>query len=841
MRLLNIHTHTFREFHGENIPPYLIASHRWTADETTFKDVLKKRNKSSAGWRKIEGFCEQARKDNELLESFEDVTCCEWLWIDTACIDQKSSSEVSESINSMHAWYSYAQECHAYLADVKPYLASQQSSEVLFEFKNSEWFKRGWTLQELLAPRCVVFFTQTWQVIGHKCADCNSEQSCEGAGPLLNAVIAEVTGIPEEVLQDYERSKAISVEEKMRWQLGRRTTRVEDRAYCLLGLFDVHMPLLYGEGEKAMLRLERTVYEELASPWRSQLRLNFSDSTEQGANFNSQPHSKHSLLRSGRPLAITRYSDVEGEVACICGYTDDDTWLVACDVCQSWQHATCYFPEMDGQQSMAADQEHRCVRCCPRILDGEAAARRQRQKRAQSAQLASSTESGKEFVPSLKRRAEDDGGTGTKKFRSEKRKRLASDHRQAEETQEKETGSSIERVKAKIAAAKSQAYDEDEGGDIVDNAGSAVDPPKGAPSSLEAAGRDEVGQATKEPPIDAAAGIPMEVDGRKEAEAPPLTARLQLQPDGNDKLVGTSEQLSLTLASASQTGLGLADQMSQPETNIDCAPPSSQGETLRPESETPSQGRTGFLSSRVAASQAEMNERESVEDARVLETRQLHKARERVDRGPFQLGAGQVHRGPEPMFQRAESDGDNFGKSGVTAYNSSISAPRSDAGFAEPLSGQIISPQNLFNMDTVPPSTSFTNLTAPGPTFLETAADEDYHTSPLFQDDLGLFDDSSSKQWFALFPEQPTPTPATAATQQADTASGNPTGKRDKPLPPITVDVEDSVALKRARNTAAARKSREKKVEAHEAELASLKAQVEHWKAQALDSVNPEA
>lgn len=86
---------------------------------------------------------------------------------------------------------------------------------MLDDFRNSEWFKGGWTLQELMAPRCVVFFTQTWQIIGHKCSDCNPSQSCEGAGPLLIGIIADVTGIPEEVLKDYERSKSMSTQEKI--------------------------------------------------------------------------------------------------------------------------------------------------------------------------------------------------------------------------------------------------------------------------------------------------------------------------------------------------------------------------------------------------------------------------------------------------------------------------------------------------------------------------------------------------------------------------------------------------------------------------------------------------
>ncbi|KAK5161247.1 hypothetical protein LTS14_001043 [Recurvomyces mirabilis] len=164
--------HTFREYHGENIPPYVITSHRWSNDETTYKDVLKKRNTTSKGWGKIEGFCDRVQSDNGLLKAFDNATCCDWIWVDTCCIDARSSAEVSESINSMFQWYADAQECYAYLTDVRSIPASGDVSEVLDDFRKSEWFRRGWTLQELVALKCVVFFTRTWEVIGHKCAYC---------------------------------------------------------------------------------------------------------------------------------------------------------------------------------------------------------------------------------------------------------------------------------------------------------------------------------------------------------------------------------------------------------------------------------------------------------------------------------------------------------------------------------------------------------------------------------------------------------------------------------------------------------------------------------------------
>ena len=254
MRLLNIETMRFTEFYGNTIPSYVITSHRWTNDEASYKDIVKWKKPESKGHKKIEGFCAFVTKDNKLLRSHNPTwPPCDWVWIDTCCIDQRSSAEVSESINSMFRWYSQARECIAYLADVSP--LSTGWDIVMDHFRRSEWFTRGWTLQELLAPRCVVFLNSVWEVIGHKCSFCSYKSPCAGAGPLLNQEIAKAAGIREDILSDYRQSENLSVEDKMKWMEHRSTTRTEDMAYCLLGLFDVNIPLLYGEGYKALLRL----------------------------------------------------------------------------------------------------------------------------------------------------------------------------------------------------------------------------------------------------------------------------------------------------------------------------------------------------------------------------------------------------------------------------------------------------------------------------------------------------------------------------------------------------------------------------------------------------------
>jgi len=133
----------------------------------------------------------------------------------------------------MFQYYQRAQVCYAYLSDVP----SSRLAANEWAFRNSQWFTRGWTLQELLAPQSVEFFDRTWTEIGTKAS--------------LQEVIQSITGINH--LFNYSEA---CVSQKMSWASKRVTTRVEDQAYCLLGLFNVSMPPLYGEGENAFHRLQ---------------------------------------------------------------------------------------------------------------------------------------------------------------------------------------------------------------------------------------------------------------------------------------------------------------------------------------------------------------------------------------------------------------------------------------------------------------------------------------------------------------------------------------------------------------------------------------------------------
>ncbi|KAK6072734.1 HET domain-containing protein [Seiridium cupressi] len=171
----------------------------------------------------------------------------DYVWVDTCCIYKSSSTELTEAINSMFEWYSKAAICYAYLSD---YSLSDPTSGL----HESQWFTRGWTLQELIAPPEVEFYDQAGQLFGTRDS--------------LRPGISAITGIEEEVLtsnpsRDLESLlRSIPVARRMSWASRRRTTRKEDIAYCLLGIFSVNMPMLYGEGMRAFTRLQEEIMKD---------------------------------------------------------------------------------------------------------------------------------------------------------------------------------------------------------------------------------------------------------------------------------------------------------------------------------------------------------------------------------------------------------------------------------------------------------------------------------------------------------------------------------------------------------------------------------------------------
>ncbi|KAI6042317.1 heterokaryon incompatibility protein-domain-containing protein [Pisolithus marmoratus] len=235
-----LHSNVLKEFVDENVE-YAILSHRW-GDEVNHDEMSKLKTmtkeerdkvREHEGYGKILKSCKQAANDR-----------LSWLWVDTCCIDKRSSSELSEAIRSMYRWYENSKRCYAYLHDVeRRTFPTKQDKE---RYKNSngwpELFSRGWTLQELIAPADVQFFNKEWISLGSKQKHAST--------------LHEITRIPESVLKGTLSPGQVCVAQIMSWAADRQTTRVEDRAYSLLGLFGVNMPMLYGEGRKAFQRLQ---------------------------------------------------------------------------------------------------------------------------------------------------------------------------------------------------------------------------------------------------------------------------------------------------------------------------------------------------------------------------------------------------------------------------------------------------------------------------------------------------------------------------------------------------------------------------------------------------------
>jgi hypothetical protein len=213
---------------SEEIPPYAILSHTWGEQEVVFddlKDIVNAQNKE--GYRKIRFCAQQAKLDG-----------LDYFWIDTCCIDKANNTELSKAINSMFRWYRNAERCYAFLSDVGNVTLEGNGESV---FRQSRWFKRGWTLQELLAPHSVEFFSRHGARLGDK--------------ESFKHTIHEVTGIPIEALSGSDLSE-FDVAERFLWAANRQTTEEEDGAYCLFGIFGVHLPLIYGEGkDNALERL----------------------------------------------------------------------------------------------------------------------------------------------------------------------------------------------------------------------------------------------------------------------------------------------------------------------------------------------------------------------------------------------------------------------------------------------------------------------------------------------------------------------------------------------------------------------------------------------------------
>jgi hypothetical protein len=246
MWLINTDTLKLEQFYDKNVPPYVILSHTWGQNELTFQDIqdLTPDVREKNGYRKVTEFCELAKRYDY-----------EYAWVDTCSIDKSSSSELTEAINSMYKWYHNADMCIVYLEDypppsvVMPPLVEAKKFSKSHDLSGCRWLYRGWTLQELIAPEDVRFFDSSWNLLGSK-------------STMLD-VISEMTRINKLVLNGVMKVSECTVAERFSWASHRETTRDEDIAYCLFGLFDVHMPLVYGEGkQRAFRRLQIEITKE---------------------------------------------------------------------------------------------------------------------------------------------------------------------------------------------------------------------------------------------------------------------------------------------------------------------------------------------------------------------------------------------------------------------------------------------------------------------------------------------------------------------------------------------------------------------------------------------------
>ncbi|KAF2663417.1 HET-domain-containing protein [Microthyrium microscopicum] len=250
MRLIDTTTGELSYFMAD-IPPYAILSHTWVPGEEmslreyelTFTSGHDSRTSELIAKLKLKSGYGKIQKCLRLAKS----QGIEWAWIDTCSIDKTSSAELSEAINSMFKWYKNADVCYVYLEDVHVVgsaLKDLNLLDVSHDFYQTKWFTRGWTLQELIAPLNLQFYSSDWDFIATKSA--------------IADILTRATGIPTEALLNGTTSRW-SVSQRMSWAAHRTTTRTEDMAYCLLGLFDLQMPMLYGEGSKAFIRLQEQI------------------------------------------------------------------------------------------------------------------------------------------------------------------------------------------------------------------------------------------------------------------------------------------------------------------------------------------------------------------------------------------------------------------------------------------------------------------------------------------------------------------------------------------------------------------------------------------------------
>ncbi|KIJ13645.1 hypothetical protein PAXINDRAFT_135901, partial [Paxillus involutus ATCC 200175] len=226
---------------------YAMFSHRWGDHEPDFRQMLDQsrgvKPPAGEGYEKLLRFCEKAVFDYD----------CKYVWSDTCCINKESSTELEEAIRAMYWWYRDASVCIVHLA----------RSSSIKDFSNEPWFTRGWTLQELLAPRRIRFYGRDWKPI---CLESKDRYVNDKQNDSILVAISNLTEIPQNDLRKFSPS-CNRVSEKMRWAAKRTTTKVEDVAYSLIGIFGVSMQIGYGEKALAFHRLMEAIAHKCTEPW----------------------------------------------------------------------------------------------------------------------------------------------------------------------------------------------------------------------------------------------------------------------------------------------------------------------------------------------------------------------------------------------------------------------------------------------------------------------------------------------------------------------------------------------------------------------------------------------
>ena len=299
MWLLSTDRAELHEFVSPEAVPggYAILSHVWDEDEQTFQDTRRfqdeyaasKPNPRDRASPKIRGACMLAEQHGY-----------DWLWIDAPCIDKSSSAEVSEAINSMYRYYSLAEVCYAYLKDV-PHgdIFDREQPATREAFSKSEWHRRGWTLQELIASKIVIFLSRDWTLLGTKAE--------------LADLVESITQIPASLLGLKTQLAHFSIAQRMSWAANRKTTREEDRAYSLLGIFGIQMPPLYGEGVQAFYRLQEEIMKRFPDTslfaWRPTRPLSTSPDPTLLTLYHHE-HSEGTYLFASSPFAFRHSSRI---------------------------------------------------------------------------------------------------------------------------------------------------------------------------------------------------------------------------------------------------------------------------------------------------------------------------------------------------------------------------------------------------------------------------------------------------------------------------------------------------------------------------------------------------